>query len=338
MQIRKILIIKLSHAEELILTTPVIRALKTQLDNVEVHYCTKQQHHALLSANPYVDRICLLKDSIMALIRQLKSEKYDAVVDLQHDLRSKFITSFLRTRIFRPDNLIHEIWMMVNLKINRLPNVHIVDRYMEAVKPLHVKTDKLGLDYFIPEKDEIEESWIPEAHHKEFVVFSIGARNFTKKLPLNKMIELCDKINRPVILLGGNEDHHTGEMIRAFFERRPENIEFESGLNKMNKKTQIFNACGKFNINQSASIVKRAKYVFTHDSLIMQIAAAYKKQIFSIWGNTIPLFGKYPYKTKFMVFENTKLNCRPCSKTGFKKCPKGHFKCMNDIAFDFYLP
>ncbi len=70
----------------------------------------------------------------------------------------------------------------------------------------------------------------------------------------------------------------------------------------------------------------------------MQIAAAYKKQIFSIWGNTIPLFGSYPYKTKFVVFENNKLNCRPCSKTGYNKCPKGHFKCMNGIVFDFYLP
>jgi len=61
----------------------------------------------------------------------------------------------------------------------------MVDRYMEAIKPLHIKTDKLGLDYFIPGKDEIEASWIPETHRNELVVFGIGARKFTKKLPLS---------------------------------------------------------------------------------------------------------------------------------------------------------
>jgi ADP-heptose:LPS heptosyltransferase len=100
----------------------------------------------------------------------------------------------------------------------------------------------------------------------------------------------------------------------------------------------VYNACGKFNLNQSASLVKQARYVFTHDTGLMHIAAAFKKEVFSIWGSTIPGFGMYPYRTKFTVLENNRLDCRPCSKIGFEKCPKGHFKCMNDIVFDFYLP
>jgi len=78
--------------------------------------------------------------------------------------------------------------------------------------------------------------------------------------------------------------------------------------------------------------------VFTHDSGLMHIAAAYGKEIYSIWGNTVPDFGMYPYRTKFTVFENNSIGCRPCSKIGHSKCPLGHFKCMKNQFFDFYIP
>ena len=66
----------------------------------------------------------------------------------------------------------------------------------------------------------------------------------------------------------------------------------------------------------------------------MHIAAAYKKDVFSLWGNTIPEFGMSPYMPgdKSKILEVKHLKCRPCSKLGYKKCPKGHFACMNDIA------
>ncbi|HZX73688.1 MAG TPA: glycosyltransferase family 9 protein, partial [Cyclobacteriaceae bacterium] len=105
-----------------------------------------------------------------------------------------------------------------------------------------------------------------------------------------------------------------------------------------NTRTVIYNACGKCNLNQSASIVKNADYVFSHDTGLMHIAAAFKREVISIWGNTIPDFGMYPYRTKFTVLENNNIGCRPCSKIGYAKCPKGHFNCMNKIEFDFELP
>jgi ADP-heptose:LPS heptosyltransferase len=209
---------------------------------------------------------------------------------------------------------------------------------MDTVKTLGVKTDQLGLDYFIPENEEVEKDWIPESFQQGYVVFAIGGQHNTKKLPLARMIELCDRINKPVILIGGKQDISTGEKIESFFNKNLEEEHFEEGLQELGKKTFIYNACGKFTINQSASIIKKADYVFTHDTGMMHIASAFKKQVYSIWGNTIPLFGMYPYKTKFVVFENNALNCRPCSKIGYKKCPKGHFKCMKEVVFDFYLP
>lgn len=333
----KILVIRFSSIGDIILTTPVIRALKTQLDNAEVHYATKKQYRGLLENNPYIDKLFLLEDKLYELIAKLKAERYDYVIDLHHNLRTLIIKTALSRKSFSFNKLNYEKWLKVNLKIDKLPSKHIVDRYMETVAPLGVKTDALGLDYFIPEQDEVPRDWLPETHRKSFVAYAIGAQHNTKKLPLEKMIELCDRINKPVVLLGGKEDFETGEKVRQFFERT-NSTEYEEGLRELNKKTIVYNACGKFNLNQSASLVKQASHVFTHDTGLMHIAAAFKKEVFSIWGNTIPEFGMYPYRTKFTVFENKKLSCRPCSKIGHKKCPKGHFKCMNDIVLDFYLP
>lgn len=334
----KVLVIRFSSIGDIVLTTPVVRNLKTQLDDVEVHFCTKSQFKSIVENNPYIDKIHYLNDSLNELVAALKKEKYDYVIDLHRNLRTSIIKLRLGAKSYAFDKLNRQKWLMVNLKINHLPNRHIVDRYMDTIKPLGVKMDNLGLDYFIPEKDEVPKDWLPETHQKEYVAYAIGAQHNTKKLPLERMIELCDKINKPIVLLGGPGDEAVGEKIKKFFERTEKSAPREEKLTEMNKKTIIYNACGKYNLNQSASLVKQATHVFSHDTGLMHIAAAFKKEVFSIWGNTISLFGMYPYRTKFTVLENNKVDCRPCSKIGHDKCPKGHFKCMKDIVFDFYIP
>ena len=331
---KKILILRFSSIGDIVLTTPVVRVLKAQLD-AEVHYATKEQYASILESNFYVDRVHMLGSSLNTFIRQLKTERFDYVIDLHHNLRTLLIKRRLGVKSYSFNKLNTEKWLMVQLKINQLPNVHIVDRYLETVQPLGVKNDALGLDYFIPEKDEVERSWLPQTHQQEYVAYAIGAQHNTKKLPVDRMIELCDRINKPIILLGDKHDQATGEEIAHFFTAT---LADQDTLLELNKKTVIYNACGKFNLNQSASILRQAEYVFTHDTGLMHIAAAFKKTIFSIWGNTIPAFGMYPYRTKFTILENNRLSCRPCSKIGYARCPRGHFKCMRDIVFDFYVP
>ncbi|MEQ9591269.1 MAG: glycosyltransferase family 9 protein [Cyclobacteriaceae bacterium] len=333
----KILVIRFSSIGDIVLTTPVIRVLKTQVENAQIHVATKIQFQGLFEENPYVDKTHLLESSLRDLITQLKSENYDHVVDLHNNLRTRIIKLALRVKASSFNKLNYEKWLLVKLKINKLPSVHIVDRYMDTIRFLNVKEDALGLDYFIPEKDEVPAEWLPETHRSGYVAYAIGGQHFTKKLPVRRMIELCDKINRPVVLLGGKEDTESGEEVRRFFEAE-ESVEMKDKMVALNKRTVIYNACGKYNLNQSASLIKNASYVFSHDTGLMHIAAAFKKEVFSIWGNTTPLFGMYPYRTKFTVFENNKLDCRPCSKIGFSQCPKGHFKCMQKMEFDFYLP
>jgi len=93
------------------------------------------------------------------------------------------------------------------------------------------------------------------------------------------------------------------------------------------------NACGRFSINQSASVIQQAAWVVTSDTGMMHIASAFNKKIISVWGNTVPEFGMGPYlpAPESSILEVKGLECRPCSKLGYRQCPLGHFKCMNDI-------
>ncbi|QMU29589.1 glycosyltransferase family 9 protein [Adhaeribacter radiodurans] len=324
----KILVLRFSSIGDIVLTTPVVRALKQQLPAARIHYATKLNFRSVVEHNPYIDQVHYLRENVSDLIAELKAEKFDYVVDLHHNLRTSFIKFKLGVPSKSFDKLNVKKWLLVRFKVNKLPAVHIVDRYLAAASELGVKTDDQGLDYFIPAADEVKLADLPHTHQNGYYAFAIGAQHATKRLPTERIIEVCTKINAPVILLGGKEDAATAEEITKFFHSRATNHEQE---------TIIYNACGKYNLNQSASLVKQAIAVFSHDTGLMHIASACKKKIYSIWGNTVPEFGMYPYKTDFLVFERPNLYCRPCSKIGYSKCPQGHFKCMREINFDFEL-
>jgi ADP-heptose:LPS heptosyltransferase len=316
----KILILRFSSIGDIILTTPVVRALKIQGNDTEVHYATKANNKFIIAHNPYIDKIHLLENSVGTLIKQLKQEKFDYIIDLHHNLRTLRIKMALGVRSYSFDKLNVAKFLYTNFKINTLPISHIVDRYMNTVEPLGIRNDNEGLDYFIPYRDVVERNWLPQTHQSNYVAFAIGGQHTTKKLPLDKLIEACEKINFPIVLLGGKEDAAMGEAVAQAL---------GSDL--------IYNACGLYNFNQSASLIQQSFLVFSHDTGLMHVAAAFKKKIYSIWGNTVPEFGMYPYQTNFVIIENRSLSCRPCSKIGHNRCPKGHFKCMNDLSFDFYI-
>lgn len=340
----KFLIIRFSSIGDIVLTTPVVRCLKQQVLTAEVHYLTKPAFRSLLEANPYVDKIHTLQDDWQAMIRELQAEDFDYIIDLHHNLRTLKVKRALGKKTFAFNKLNIDKWLLTALKINRMPDVHIVDRYLGTVASFGIKNDGRGLDYFIPEKDTIKEEDIPASHHAGYIGMVIGAALNTKKYPLHHFKTLCEQIEHPIILLGGKEDIAEGDAIAAI------------------DKFKIYNACGKFNINESADLVRRSKLIISNDTGLMHIAAAFKKPIISLWGNTVPEFGMYPYygatakleglavrKTTVekklelaiktgqqpgVLFDNMEiegLSCRPCSKIGYKKCPKGHFKCMELI-------
>ncbi|MCB0572104.1 MAG: glycosyltransferase family 9 protein [Phaeodactylibacter sp.] len=322
----KILAIRFSSIGDIVLATPVVRALQQQL-GAEVHFLTKRSFRGIVAHNPYINKVYAIDKKVGEVLPGLKQEAYDYIIDLHHNLRSLQVKLALKGKAYAFNKLNWEKWLMVRLKANRLPDKHIVDRYMETVRPLGVKNDGKGLDYFIPEEDEVEVgaflsgNVLAPAHEApRFVAFAIGAAHNTKRLPTDKIISVCKKISLPVVLLGGPGEAEEGRQV----------AEAAGG--------HVFNTCGLLNLNQSASFVRQAYKVITHDTGLMHIAAAFGKDVISVWGNTIPEFGMYPYYpegvSRNTTVEVPGLPCRPCSKIGYQACPKGHFHCMRNISED----
>jgi len=316
----KFLIIRFSSIGDIVLTTPVVRCLKKQLPDSEIHFLTKESFGGIVENNPYIDKVHLLAHSWETVVHELKQENYDYIIDLHHNLRTLRLKKDRGIKSFQFNKLNIQKWIYTNLKWNMMPDVHIVDRYMKTVESFDIKNDGEGLDYFIPGKDEVKQSDIPVSHHLGYIGLVIGAAHNTKKLPVEKLKELCSKIDHPIILLGGKEDNEIAKQIAS------------------EDPIKVYNACGKFNLNESADLVRKSKLIITHDTGLMHIAAAFKKKIISVWGNTVPEFGMYPYYGKDQIpnskFEIKGLRCRPCSKIGYAKCPRGHFKCMRRLSMD----
>jgi len=317
----KILIVRFSSIGDIVLTSPVIRMLHNRPQPTEVHFITKKKFASTLIHNPYVDKLYTFEKEITEVAKQLKAENYTYIIDLHSNLRSKRLKMILgkESHSFNKINL--KKWIQVNLKYNVLPEKHIVDRYLQTVSFLGIKNDGLGLDYFISDDDINKVKVLRDTFKEGYHVFVIGGTYFTKQIPTSMLIEIANSSKLPIVLVGGPDDRQKGEQIIKA------------------SKQSVVNSCGEYSLNESAAIINFSNKVLTSDTGMMHIASAFHKEILSLWGNTIPEFGMYPYfpddeKNKNHIFEVKGISCRPCSKIGYMECPKKHFKCMNQINID----
>lgn len=318
----KFLVIRFSSIGDIVLASPVMRCLKKQVETAELHFLTKNSFRAVTEANPYIDKFFYLNNDLDAVIEQLKAEDYDYVIDLHNNFRSKKIRRALGKQSQVIDKLNWQKFILTNLHIDVMPGRHITQRSLDTLEPFGVHDDGLGLDYFIPDNDRIREEDLPTSHLAGYIAVVIGASYYTKKLPVEKLQELCQAIEYPLVLVGGKEDMKEGEAVAAI------------------DPVKIYNACGKFNLNESADIVRRSNLVISHDTGLQYIACAFQKPVLAIWGSTSPKLDVEPYfgskgmkngaEEKYENILVPGLSCQPCSKYGTRKCPRGHFKCMKN--------
>ncbi|MBS1652372.1 MAG: glycosyltransferase family 9 protein [Bacteroidetes bacterium] len=314
MKPENILIIRFSSIGDIVLTSPVVRCIKQQKPNANVYFVTKKRFSVCVENNNYLKSVFTFDTSINEIIGELKKINFDIIIDLHNNIRSRKLAFLLGKKAIKFNKINTLKFFSVLLKSKKiLPKTHIVDRFFDALKPIGVVNDGLGLDFFIAPNNEINVT--TTFNFNDYYVLVAGGSYYTKQIPINKLNEICLLSNKPIIVLGGKEDAEIGAILEKNF------------------SSKVISACGKFNLAQSASIIKQASVVITSDTGLMHIASALKKPIASFWGNTIPEFGMSPYKPNShnKIFEVNNLNCRPCSKLGYKKCPKKHFNCMNTI-------
>jgi ADP-heptose:LPS heptosyltransferase len=332
-----------------------VRCIKTQIPYAEIHFLCKPEYKNLIETKPYISEIHLFDKEntskkhfrhaefvsaspcyqeiagqarndanvISNILKELQNENFDYIIDLQNNHRSRKLCGKLKVPHAHFPKLNVRKWLLVNFKINKMPNIHVVDRYFTATKilPVPIENDNQGLDFFINEKDYEKTNTynIPQP----FITIVMGSRHKTKQLPLPILVEICKKINSHIVLLGGKEDIETANNLCSQVEEN------------------VTNLCGQLSLRESAACIDLSKTVLTGDTGLMHIAAARNKPIVSVWGNTVPAFGMYPYMPQhpdnYCIIENKNLRCRPCSKLGFEKCPKKHFKCMTKIDVENFL-
>ena len=122
----KFLILRFSSIGDIVLTTPVIRCLKQQYPDAEVHYATKKSYQSLLENNPYVDKVFVLEKSLNYLLKQLKSERYDYIIDLHNNLRTTILKLRLGVKSFSFDKLNFQKWILVKFKKNIIDRKSVV--------------------------------------------------------------------------------------------------------------------------------------------------------------------------------------------------------------------
>lgn len=310
----KLLIVRFSSIGDVVLTTPVVRCLKQQLPDATIHFITKKAFLPVLVNNPYINRVITIEKSVDEVLEELKSEAYDYVIDLHHNVRTLRLKRALKTRSFAfPKENIRK-FLLTKFKYNLMPKVHVVDRYFEAVKHLGVTSDGLGCDIVLTEKDQVNLADY-QLTEKQFLAVAMGAQFATKQLPIDLLVRCLAPINQPIVLLGGEMDT---ERAAALMQALP--------------TATIVDLTGKLSLLQSTDITAKASVLLTGDTGLMHLASAMNTPIVSVWGNTVPDFGMYPYfpgnQKQFSIHEVPHLSCRPCSKIGYQSCPKKHFKCM----------
>lgn len=313
----KILIVRFSSIGDIVLTTPVVHAIYEQVHDVEIHYITKKSFSSLLAENPKITKLYTIEKSVSEVIDNLKKENYDYIIDLHKNIRTFRLKQKLGVKSYSFDKLNFQKWLLVNFKRKKMPDIHIVDRYFGAVKAIGVKNDSGKCKLLFDVSHTVDTLSTLGLVPKKYLAVGVGAQFATKVMPENLLISVLSKTNSPIVLLGGSTDSERGELL-------------EEALK--NHTHKVVNAINRFSLLQSASIVAQAKTILTHDTGLMHIATAFDVPIVSVWGNTVPELGMYPYypnnKELYSIHEVKNLTCRPCSKIGYNSCPKKHFSCM----------
>jgi len=310
---QKILIIRLSSIGDIVLTSPVVRCLKLQT-NAKIHFLTKAKYASIIESNPHVDKIITLEEKLQDTLKVLKNERYHCIIDLHNNFRSFLIKINLGLISYTIKKENWKKYLLIYFKFNLLKN-HVVERYFKTIKHIDVINDNQGLDYFL-NKDTVVDFNI----NQNFISWVIGSSYSQKELSKDQIINVCNNIAVPVVLLGGFEEQQKGTSIVS-----------------KSSHSKIYNFCGKLSLDQSAYLIKHSNLVLTNDTGLMHIASAFHKPILSFWGCTKPILGFSSYMNKSRCV-NMVINPKkaPCSKHG-NYCKIDKSGCIKNLTYDSIL-
>ncbi|MCR4438776.1 MAG: lipopolysaccharide heptosyltransferase II [bacterium] len=324
----RILVIRLSSIGDIVLASPLLRALHNAFPEAAVDFVVKEKFADLVRFSPYVHRVHVLPEGgglreLRALRRSLKAHGYELVVDLHKNFRSYY----LRTGLRGARTVTYRKWrwaraVLIAAKKNLYPGiVPVHQRYLAAVAPLGVCDDGEGPEFFIdPAAGARVRKLLSRAgflSRPMRVAVVPGAGFFTKRWLPERFAEVADALaarhGRGTLLLGDANDRPIAAEVLAHMQHKPVDM------------------VGALSLMESAAALSCCDLVLCNDTGLMHIATALRKKVVAIFGPTTEELGFFPFGPRSRVVQK-ELPCRPCSHIGSRRCPKRHFRCMRDIS------
>ncbi len=279
----KILLLLPNNFSDSLLATPVLRCLH-RLPEAKLFVLTGTKGKSALTGNHFVQQVFVWNGNASPT-EAIETGEFSIVIDLQNNNESKAMLATLSVKtISIPTHSVAEsLYHFTGWRLR--PKQQLVEHYFEAVAPLNVFNDDFGLDYFIPGGAAVQSHDIPHSHHAGFVCISVGALRNGVRLSVRTLQTICGRLAHPIVLLGTKEDAAKGETIAAI-----DNI-------------KIYNACGKFSLDENADLIRQSKLLVTANADEAQVAAALKKEAVVI-GGTKSFYSRKPYYGEKFLREN----------------------------------
>ena len=308
MQKKKILVIRLSSFGDIVLSYNFLLRLKAEYPDYSTTFLTRKKYSDLIKITGLTDEIVNYED-LSNPRKFVRENKFELIFDLQNNFRSFSATLFSGAEIFRYEKSNFKKFILVLFKKNLLKNfIPVYKRYLLTNKK------NIILDFHSVLKNFPSEELI----EGKYILVSPSSKHFTKRLPKEKFLEILKNINYKIVLTG--DDNEVDKEICSYLKNSLPNCEDLSG---------------KLRLKELAYVIKYSQFVICNDSGVLHLAEAIGKKTFVFFGSTVKEFGFYPQLKSTEIFEEEYLECRPCTRIGKSKCPKGHLNCLNKIDTKF---
>ncbi len=329
LSISKILIIQTAFIGDLVLTTPLIRAVRKGFPQAGISVLTIPQTADLLGDNPHIDTVILYDKrkkergirAFLQLVKKLRKERFDLAIVPHRSLRSALLAALSRIPQRVGFNTSAGVFLFTH-KVFYRKDVHEIKRNLDLLRPFGIYLRDKSPEVFPSPQDReraaelLRRNGIQASHRP--VAIAPGSVWPTKCWPPERFTEvarlLFEEFGIKVVLIGGEADRRLCQRIA---EALP------SGAGAV--------AAGQMSLRQSAALLEMCALLLSNDSAPVHLAVAMKTPVVAIFGPTVPAFGFAPWGEGHTVVQKP-LECRPCGVHGGKKCPRGHFQCMKGIS------
>ncbi len=336
--LHRTLIIRFSSVGDIVLSSLLVRTFRSRFPDCQLDYCVKEEYASLVRFNPHISNVIEFPknggfDELKRLRRKIQQSQYDLIIDIHDSLRSRYVC-FGAKRVVRINKRKLARFLLVKLKLNvyerfgGAPSVAL--RYLEPVSEFGIEDDGRGLEFFFADDAAANVRELVQGSgfrvQEQFIGICPSAKHNNKMWLKERFVEVASTLsrtlNQPIVLFGFGENE-----VKCC-------SEIQNQIHNLKPEPKTLNLSGKISLTETAAMMDYCSIIISNDSGLMHIAAARKRKVVAIFGPTVKELGFFPFGTESIVVENKNLNCRPCTHIGLAACPKGHFKCMNEISIE----